>query len=93
MGSFVVVLDKDKEGLEKSLKKLADDQKLKKIILSIDNPAGPEGYKVAKEANVTVVLYTDRTVKANYAFKKGGMKDKDIDAIVADVKKILPEKK
>jgi hypothetical protein len=38
------------------------------------------------------VLYTDHTVKANYAFKKGELKDKDIDAITKDVSKILPQK-
>jgi hypothetical protein len=31
-------------------------------------------------------------VKANYAFKKGQMKDHDVEKIVADVAKILPGK-
>jgi hypothetical protein len=62
-------------------------------VLSIDNPAGPLKYNVSRDADVTVVLYTDRTVKANYAFKKGTLKDEDIDQILADVKKILPAKK
>lgn len=92
MGSFVVFLGEDKAELEKQLKALASKASLKKIVLSIDNPAGPKGYKVAKDADVTVVLYTDRTAKANFAFKKGELKDKDISAIVADIKKILPAK-
>ncbi len=91
MGSFVVFLS-DKDGLEKELKTMADEAKLKKVILSIDNPAGPKDYNVSKDADITVVLYTDRTVKANYAFKKGELKDKDLDSITSDVKKILPEK-
>jgi hypothetical protein len=91
MGSFVVFLSND-EGLEKKLQKLAKESELKKIVLSIDNPAGPKGYKVAKDADVTVVLYTARVVKANYAFKQGELKDKDINKIVADVTKILPQK-
>jgi hypothetical protein len=90
MGSFVVFLN-DTEGLEKSLKDLADKQKIKHTILSIDNPAGPKGYGISKSADITVVLYTDRTVKANYAFTKGQLKSKDIDAIVADIKKIVPK--
>src|SRR5262249_59755889 len=69
MGSFVVVCT-DEEGTEAKLKKIAKDNDLKKVVLSIDNPAGPEGYKVNKEADVTVVLYVDRNVKANFAFKK-----------------------
>jgi hypothetical protein len=92
MGSFVVFCSDD-EGLKDKLKALADKEKLKRIVLTIDNPAGPEGYHVAKDADVTVVLYTQHNVKANYAFKKGQMTEADVDKIVADVKKILPEKK
>jgi hypothetical protein len=91
MGSFVVFCS-DEEGLDKKLKDMADDQKLSKIVLSIDNPTGPKGYEVAKEADVTVVLYNKRTVKANYAFKKGQLNDKAIEKIVADVSKITPSK-
>jgi hypothetical protein len=71
---------------------MADKTKLEKIVLSIDNPAGPEEYKISKDANVTVLLYTKHIVKANHAFKKGQLKDKDIEAIVKEVPKILPAK-
>src|SRR5262249_50398942 len=91
MGSFVVFLN-DEEGLDKRLKSMAEEQGLKHIVLSIDNPQGPQKYKVARDADVTVVLYTGHTVKANHAFKKGQLKDKDIDRVVADVRKITPAK-
>ena len=92
MGSFIVFCSDD-EGLEKKLKDLAEKEKLKKVVLTIDNKAGPEGYDINKDADVTVVLYTKRNVKVNYAFKKGEMKAKDVDKIVADLSKILPDKK
>jgi hypothetical protein len=88
MGSFVVFLN-DKDGLDKQLTELASKEGLKKTVLSIDNPAGPKGYNVAKEADVTVVLYVQGTAKVNYAFKKGQLSEKDITAIVNDVPKIL----
>ena len=89
MGSFVVLCNDD-EGAEKKLKDLAKKEKLKKVVLTLmDNKSGPEGYNVHKDAAVTVVLYVDKTVKANYAFKKGEMKGKDIDKIVKDLGKIL----
>lgn len=91
MGSFVVVCS-DAEGTESKLKKIAKDNDLKQVILSIDNSAGPEGYKVSKEADITVVLYVDRTVKANFTFKKGELKDKDIEDVVKALPKILPAK-
>jgi len=90
MGSFVVFLSND-EGMEEKLKDLAKKEGLKNIILTLDNPAGPRGYKVTKEADVTVVLYNQRTVKANYAFKKGELTSKDVDKIVKSVPKILPD--
>ena len=88
MGSFVVFLS-DSEDLGKTLKDLADKEKIGTCVLSIDNPAGPKGYKVAKDADVTVVLYTDHKVKANFAYGKGDLKDKDVDEVVASVAKIL----
>ena|SRR5579884_3840209 len=91
MGSFVVFCSDD-EGLEKKLQDLAKKEKLKHIVLTIDNPAGPKDYNVAKDADITVVLYTRQKVKVNHAFKKGEMKAKDIDQIVSEVSKILPEK-
>lgn len=92
MGSYVVFLC-DKEGLDKELKDLAEKEKLGNIVLSIDNPAGPQEYKISKDADVTVLLYTKHIVKSNRVFKKGELKDQDIEAIVKDVPKILPEKK
>jgi len=89
LASFVVFLS-DEEGLGGKLKKIAKEQDLKKVVLSIDNPAGPKGYKVAKDADITVVLYRERTTKANHAFRKGGLTDAGITAIVNDISKILP---
>jgi hypothetical protein len=92
MGSFVVFLS-DSDKTEKALKKFSDDAKLKNVTLAVDNPAGPEKYNVSKDADLTVVLYTDRVVKVNKSFEKGKITDKDIEAIVGDVSKILPAKK
>jgi len=92
MGSFVVFCS-DEEKLDAKLKDVAKKADLKKVILTIDNPSGPSGYGVTKEADVIVVLYKDKNVKVNYAFKKGELKAADVDKIVADLSKILPEKK
>jgi hypothetical protein len=88
MASFVVFCS-DATELEAKLKKCATDCGFKKVVLSIDNPAGPKGYKVAKDADITVVLYVDRTVKANRAYRKGQLTPASIDQIVADLPKIL----
>jgi hypothetical protein len=91
MMSFVVFLN-DKEGIEKELKELATKENLKQTVLAKDSPAGPKGYDVAKDADVTVVLYVNRNVKSNHAFKKGELNQKAVDEILADMPKILEKK-
>lgn len=88
MGSFVVFCN-DAEGLPGKLKTLAETQSLKKLVLAVDNQAGPEPYKIAKDADVTVVLYNKSKVIANYTFKKGELKAGDVDRIVAEAGKIV----
>ena len=87
MGSFVVFCS-DEEKLDAKLKDMVKTAGIKETVLAIDTPSGPSGYKIAKDADLTVVLYTDRKVKANMAFKKGEITDKDIETIVAEAGKL-----
>lgn len=89
MGAFVVFC-RAEEGLDKKLEELAAKEKIRKVILTISDADGPKGYSLAREADITVVLYVDRTVKANHAFKKGTLQDRDVEAVVKDVAKIVP---
>jgi glycosyltransferase involved in cell wall biosynthesis len=94
MGSFVVFCSDD-EKLEEKLKELAKKEKLDKCILAIDtNKAGPYPDKApfAKDADVTVMLYVNRKVKVNHTFKKGELKEKDVETVIKDLDKILPKK-
>lgn len=82
-----VVMLSDDEKLESKLKTLGEANK--NVSFGIDNVAGPKAWKVAKDAEVTVVLYNKRNTAANHAFKKGAMKDGDADKIVGDISKIV----
>lgn len=88
MGSFAVFCN-DAEGLPSKLKDIAKSQKLKAFVLAVDNPTGPDSYNIAKDAEVTVVLYNKSKVIANYSFKKGELKSGDVEKIVSDVSKIV----
>ena len=92
INSFVVFMG-DEEKLEGEVKELAEKNKLSKTVLAVDNPAGPAGYEIAKDAEVTVILYNKRKVEANHAFGKGQLNAQAIEKIVADLSKITPEKK
>jgi hypothetical protein len=89
MGSFVVFCSDD-EGLEKQLKALVEKENIKNTVLSIvNNPAGPPRYKVAKDADITVVLYDRQTVKFNHAYRKGQLTAQAVNAVVNELPKIL----
>lgn len=88
LGSFVVFLS-DQENLADRLNQIAKQHSLQHIILTIGEPQGPDGFDVAQEADVTVVLYREFQVKANHAFKTGQLSEESIAKILADVPKIL----
>jgi hypothetical protein len=88
MGSFAVFLS-EKQGLADELKEVAKKQDLRHLILTIDAPAGPDGFNVSKEADVTVLLYVDHSVKANHAFKRGELSERAVEKVLADLPKIV----
>ena len=91
MGTFVVFCSDD-EKLEEKLKELAKKEKINNCILSIDTKkAGPYD-NFDKDADVTVMLYVSRKVKVNHTFKKGELKEKDVETVIKDLDKILPKK-
>ena len=91
MGSFVVLCNDD-EKTEDKLKELAKKEGIKKTILTlIDMKSGPEGMEIDPKADITVVLYSKKNTKAQFAYAKGEMKAKDIAAIMAALPKILPK--
>jgi hypothetical protein len=81
----------DKAALEPQLKAGAQKSALKATVLAIEDKEDPipAKYNLSPEADVTVIMYVDRVVKANYSFAKGKLDDKGIDAVVKDVSKIV----
>src|SRR5262249_26066930 len=94
LGSFAVVLSEDK-GMPKQLREMARKEKLKDLVLTVwDKDAdGPAGYKLNRDADVTVLLYVNRKVKVNFAFKKGELQDKDATRILAELPKLFEANK
>jgi hypothetical protein len=87
----VVVVLSDDDGMEQKLKALADEEGLKNVSLALVEPASarfPKHYKLSPAADVTVILYRAHKVVANHAFAKGGLTNKEIAAILADLPKI-----
>ena len=91
VAAWVVILTDDDKAEDK-LKELADKEKVKKTILAVEGVTGPDAYKIAKEADVTILLYAKKKVKTNHVFEKGKFTEKDADKIAAEVKEVLAAK-
>ena len=87
VGVFVVLLSDDDKA-ETKLKELAEKENLKKVVLTLDNPAGPQGYEIAKEADVTVLLYAQKKVKQNFAYEKGKFTEAEAGKVAAAMKEV-----
>jgi hypothetical protein len=87
--SFVVLVGADPNKTRDELRKLADEKGIKNIPLTMyGEPGGPPDYELSRDADVTVLMWTDHIVKVGRGFK-GELTDKDIGAIVADIPKVL----
>jgi hypothetical protein len=81
----------DAEGLPEQLDQLAKQTNLNHIVLATFAADGPSRYKIAPDADVTVLLYTHGTVKANHSFKTGELTEASIETIMADLPLILTQ--
>ena len=57
-----------------------------------DDPVGPPTYKLHGDADVTVLLWVNRKVVANFAFRAGELDDAAIKKIVEAFPKLLEKK-
>lgn len=85
----LIMLLTDSDSGEKQLKEFNQKNGLKNVNLGVDNPQGPPAWKIAKEAEVTVVLYKARKVQANHAFGKGEFNDKAVETVLGSLPKIV----
>jgi hypothetical protein len=90
MASYIVFCSDD-GGMAGQLQDLARRENIQHTIITLYKAGGPERYRLAAEADITVLLYNHFTVRANHAFPKGEWTDAATNAVVADITKILSE--
>ena len=88
--AFVVILtERTDKRTAAELKKLAEEAGIKHVPLTLhQDPAGPADYEIARDADITVLMWKGTKVKANHAYK-GDLTDEEVRAIVADIPKVL----
>lgn len=88
--AFVVLLTSDPDAQEAQVKEFAKKHNIKNVPLTVfDGEAGPPSYNISKDAEVTVNLWKESTVSANYAFGKGGLNKEAVAKVVADAEKLV----
>lgn len=90
MSAFVVLLTDKPDAAAKGLKASAGKLGIKHTPLTVfENSAGPGKYKIAKDADITVMMWVESDVKVNHAMKAADLNGEKIAKILADTKKIL----
>ncbi len=90
LGVFVVVLTDDADATAKKLEDLAEKEKVQHVALTlVEGVAGPGSYKIDKDADVTVMLWKNQEVVTNHAYKKAELRSKQVDEVMADVRKLV----
>ena len=86
----MVVLSDKPQKLEGKLSELAQMNRLRTLPLTVFKDAkGPPDYKIATDAEVTVLLWTGLQVKANHAFAEAELDAVAIKKVIASLGTIL----
>jgi hypothetical protein len=82
--AFVNMIGADAESLKKAAADFVSKHDIKRVAFVVPEDAkdGPENFKIAPDADLTVICYKEGKVEANHAFAPGGLSDEKIDAIV-----------
>ena len=90
MASFVILLSNDPDADEAKLKTLAEKAGIKHVPLTVfDGIAGPPNYKIAEDAEVTVLHWLERKTVVNHAFAKGKLDKDGVKKVVDSTAEIL----
>ncbi len=90
MAAFVVLLTDNPSAAEEQLKAVAEKNSITNTPLTVySDSQGPGSYKIAGDADVTVIMWVGQKVKANHALGKGELNNDAAAKIVADTAKIL----
>ena len=91
---WVTFLSYDQPALDPQIVEWAKKHAIRHMPLGVfESEAGPPSYRLARDADVTVLLYVKQKVVANFAFRSGELNDERTAEILKALSRILPEKK
>jgi hypothetical protein len=91
---WVTFLSSDQPTLDPQVSEWGKKHAVRRMPLGVfESENGPPSYRLAKDADVTVLLSVKQKVVSNFAFRSGELNDERTAEIVKALSKILPEKK
>lgn len=88
--AWVTFLSDDQTGLDPKLVAWAKKHAVRAVPLGVfEDGGGPPTYKLAKDADVTVLLFVKRKVVSDFAFRAGELTDAKADEVLKGLPKLL----
>jgi hypothetical protein len=92
--AWVTFLSSDQAKLDPELVRWTQKHGLKSLpVGTFEDQTGPPSYRLAADADVTVLFFVKRKVVANFAFRAGELNDDARAEVMKSLPKILPDKK
>ena len=92
--AWVTFLSDDQTSLDPKLVEWGRKYALRDVPVGVfENPDGPPSYRLSRDADVTVLLFVNRKVVANFAFRPGELTEDRVADVLKAVPDILPAEK
>lgn len=90
MAAFVIYLSDEPDTAESKLKGLAKTLNISKTPLTtFETAEGPDNYKIARDADVTITMWNKFKVVSSRGFSKDKITDKDVEKVISDANSLL----
>jgi len=92
--AWVTFLSDQQLELDPKIVKWSERFAIRGVPLGIfEDPLGPPGYRLSKDADVTVLMFVKQKVVANFVFRTGELNDDKIKEVMTALPRIVSEKK
>ena len=82
MRAWITFLHADQASADTKIVQWSQKYALSRVPLAVfEDVGGPPAYRLASEAEVTVVLYVKQSVVANYAFRTGELTETKVEEV------------
>jgi hypothetical protein len=92
--AWVTFLNEDQLSFDPKVVEWSKKYALRNVPLGVfEDVGGPPSYRLARDAEVTVLVFVKQKVVANFAFRQGEPNDQHIAAIMKTLPKIVRERR